>query len=66
MAVTPATAIALGNLRRRGLAVTAIINVYDEYDFAKLAAPLAAEQIDARQLRDRAAIPAVCLKTLLR
>jgi len=65
-AVTPAAAVALGNLRRRGLAVTAIINVYDEYDFAKLAAPLVAEQIDARQLKDRAAIPQVCLKTLLR
>ncbi len=65
-AVTPDMAIALGNLRRRGLAVTAIINVYDEYEFAKLAAPLIAEQIDARQLRDRAAIPTVCLKCLLR
>jgi hypothetical protein len=65
-AVTPEMAIALGNLRRRGLAVTAIINVYDEYEFAKLAAPLIAEQIDARQLRDRAAIPTVCLKCLLR
>ena len=57
--VTPDTAIALGNLRRRGFAVTAIINVFDEYDFAKLAAPLLAERIDARQLRDRAAIPDV-------
>ncbi|HEX6963238.1 MAG TPA: DUF58 domain-containing protein [Lacipirellula sp.] len=65
-AVTPAMAIALSSLRRRGLAVTAIINVYEEYEFAKLAAPLIAEQIDARQLRDRAAIPTVCLKCLLR
>jgi hypothetical protein len=65
-AVTPDMAIALGNLRRRGFAVTAIINVYDEYEFAKLAAPLIAEQVDARQLRDRAAIPTVCLKCLLR
>jgi uncharacterized protein (DUF58 family) len=65
-AVTPSMAVALGNLRRRGLAVTAIINVYDEYDFARLAAPLAAEQIDVRQLKDRTAIPTVCLQTLLR
>lgn len=65
-AVTPDVAIALGNLRRRGFAVTAIINVYDEYEFAKLAGPLIAEQIDARQLRDHAAIPTVCLKCLLR
>lgn len=65
-AVTPADAIALSALRRRGLAVTAIINVYDEYDYARLAGPLIAEQIDVRQLRDRAAIPHVCLKTLVR
>jgi uncharacterized protein (DUF58 family) len=65
-AVTPATAVALGALRRRGLAVSAIINVYDEYDYARLAGPLIAEQIDVRQLRDRAAIPYVCLKTVAR
>jgi uncharacterized protein (DUF58 family) len=65
-AVTPPMAVALGGLRRRGLAVTVIINVYDEYDFARLAGPLIAEQLDVRQLRDRAAIPTVCLKALLR
>jgi uncharacterized protein (DUF58 family) len=65
-AVTAETAIAMGNLRRRGFAVTAIINVFDPFEFAKLAAPLIAEQIDARQLGDRAAIPEVCLKCLLR
>jgi uncharacterized protein (DUF58 family) len=64
--VAPETAIALGMLRRRGMAVTAIINVFDEYDFAKLAGPLIAERIDARQLRDRAAVPTACLQTLLR
>jgi uncharacterized protein (DUF58 family) len=65
-AVTAETAIALGNLRRRGFAVTAIINVFEPFEFATLAAPLIAEQIDARQLRDRASIPEVCLKCLLR
>jgi hypothetical protein len=65
-AVTPETALALGNLRRRGFAITAIINVFEDYEFAKLAAPLLAERIDARQLRDRAAVPTVCLKCLLR
>jgi uncharacterized protein (DUF58 family) len=64
--VTPDTAISLGNLRRRGFAVTAIINVFEGHDFAKLAAPLIAERIDARQLRDREAIPTVCLKCLFR
>jgi len=64
--VTPATAIALGTLRRRGFAVTAIVNAFEEFDYARIAAPLIAEQIDVRQLRDRAAIPQVCLKCLLR
>ncbi len=64
--VTPATAIALGTLRRRGFAVSAIVNAFEEFDYARIAAPLIAEQIDVRQLRDRAAIPQVCLKCLLR
>ena len=46
--MTPETAIALGNLRRRGMAVTAIVNVYDEYDFARVAGPLVAERIEVR------------------
>jgi uncharacterized protein (DUF58 family) len=64
--VTPEMAVALGSLRRRGLAVTAIVNVYDEYDFARLAGPLEAERIDVRQLRDRAAISTVCMRYVLR
>jgi hypothetical protein len=64
--VTTESAIALGNLRRRGMAVTAIVNVYDEYDFARIAGPLAAERIETRQLRDRAAIPNMCSKFVLR
>lgn len=64
--VTPASAIALGSLRRRGYAVTAIVNAFEEFDYARMAGPLMAEQIDVRQLRDRAAIPQVCLNCLLR
>ncbi|QDT71717.1 DUF58 domain-containing protein [Lacipirellula limnantheis] len=64
--VTPASAIALGSLRRRGYAVTAIVNAFEEFDYARMAGPLMAEQVDVRQLRDRAAIPQVCLKCLLR
>ncbi len=64
--VTPQTAIALGNLRRRGLAVTAIINVYEGPDFATRSGPLVAEGIETRHLRDRAAIPAVCSSYVLR
>lgn len=64
--VTPQTAIALGNLRRRGLAVTAIINTYEGYDFAQLSGPLVAEGVETRHLRDRAAIRTVCSSYMLR
>jgi uncharacterized protein (DUF58 family) len=64
--VTPDTAIALGNLRRRGFSVTAIINVYEEQRFAEMSGPLLAERIETRHLRDRAAIPRVCMRCVLR
>jgi uncharacterized protein (DUF58 family) len=64
--VTPEMAVSLGNLRRRGMAVTAIINVFDDYDFARLSGPLASERIETRHLKDRAAIPRVCLKCVVR
>jgi uncharacterized protein (DUF58 family) len=65
-AVTAESAIALGNLRRRGLAVTAVINVYEDYDFAEASAPLAAQHVPARHLRDRAAVPTLCANCVLR
>jgi uncharacterized protein (DUF58 family) len=65
-AITPEYAIALGNLRRRGYAVTAIINVYDEYRFAELSGPLLAEHIETRHLKDRAAISRICQNCVLR
>lgn len=64
--VTPEIAISLGNLRRRGLAVTAILNVYDEHVFAELAGQLMVERIESRHLKDRAAIPRVCMNFVLR
>lgn len=64
--VTPETAIALGNLRRRGWAVTAIINVFEEMRFAEMSAMLLAERVETRHLADRAAIPRVCLRCVLR
>lgn len=64
--VTVEAALALGNLRRRGLAVTAFVNVYDEMDFARIAGPLVAERIEVRQLRDRAGISRMCQRLLLR
>jgi uncharacterized protein (DUF58 family) len=64
--VTTETAIALGGLRRRGIMVTAIVNVHEPHDFARVAGPLAAERIEIRQLRDRAAIPTICSRLVLR
>jgi uncharacterized protein (DUF58 family) len=64
--VTPEIAISLGNLRRRGLAVTAILNVYDEHVFAELSGQLLAERIESRHLKDRAAIRRVCMSFVLR
>ncbi len=58
--VSAETAIALGNLRRRGLAVTAIVNLYDHEDFAPAAGRLQAEGIEARHLRDREGIVTIC------
>ena len=64
--VTPEIAIALGNLRRRGMAVTAILNVFEEHEFAEMSAQLLSEQIETRHLKDRAAIPRVCMNYVLR
>jgi uncharacterized protein (DUF58 family) len=64
--VTPQTAIALGNLRRRGLAVSAIINIHDQHKFAEMSGPLIAERIETRHLVDRAAIPRICMQSVLR
>jgi uncharacterized protein (DUF58 family) len=64
--VTPEMAIALGTLRRRGMAVAAIINVFDEQHFAELSAYLLSERVETRHLKDRAAIPRVCMRCVLR
>jgi uncharacterized protein (DUF58 family) len=64
--VTPEMAISLGNLRRRGMAVTAIINVFEDYNFADLSAALFSERIETHHLKDRAAIPRVCMKCVMR
>jgi uncharacterized protein (DUF58 family) len=63
--VTPSTAIALGNLRRRGFAVTAIINVFEERDFAEAAGLLLSERIDSHHLKDETSIGSVCRSYVL-
>ena len=58
--VTAHTAAALGNLRRHGFAVTAILNVYEVHEFEEAAGRLLVEGVEARHLKDKAAVAAVC------
>jgi uncharacterized protein (DUF58 family) len=64
--VPPETAIALGNLRRRGYAVTAILIVYEPHEFAQLSEPLIAQRVEVRQLSDEVSIPTLCSQAMLR
>jgi uncharacterized protein (DUF58 family) len=64
--VTPEAAISLGNLRRRGLAVSAILNIFDDQRFAEASAYLLSEGVETRHLKDRASIPRVCMNCVLR
>lgn len=60
------SAVALGNLRHRGYAVTVLLNMHDEWDFATAAAPFLAEGIDTRQLKDETSIMEICRSLALR
>lgn len=64
--VTESDAIALANLRRRGFAVSAIINLHEAYDFAHASGPLLAAGITTHHLADEAAVAMVCRRFLLR
>ena len=55
-------AVALGNLRRQGYAVTAILNCYDREHYARCSAPLMGEGIETRHLRDQLSIASICEK----
>ena len=64
--VTPEIAISLGMLRRRGLAVVAILNVFDITDFAEAAGPLVAEGIETRHLEGEESVAEICAAYWLR
>lgn len=64
--VTPQTAIALGNLRRRGFAVTAILNTYDPFEFASMSGLLIAQRVETRQLVDESSVSTICSNFVLR
>ncbi|MCP4080776.1 MAG: DUF58 domain-containing protein [Pirellulaceae bacterium] len=57
--------VALGELRRQGYAVTAIVNCYDIGRFSQLSAALLAEGIETRHLRDEDSIRTICEKQVL-
>jgi uncharacterized repeat protein (TIGR01451 family) len=60
------TVMTLGELRRKGLAVTAILNLYDETEFERASAQLAAEKIEARHLKSVENLPTLCRNYVLR
>ncbi|MEN6493690.1 MAG: DUF58 domain-containing protein [Thermoguttaceae bacterium] len=62
---TPETAIALGGLRRKGFAVSALVNVYHVHEFQRVAGLLAAEGIEARHLKSKEGVGAVCQNYIL-
>lgn len=59
-------AIALGGLRRQGYSVEAIVNCHSDEEFATVSAPLLAEGIMTRQLRDETSVASICEKQILR
>lgn len=63
--VAPETAVALGNLRRKGFAVSVLVNVYHIHDFERAASLLSAHGIEARYLRDRESVAVVCRNFIL-
>jgi len=65
-AVSAETALALGSLRRRGFAVTAILVVFEGEALDHALIRLLAEGIEVRQLRNEAELPGLCQRQLLR
>ncbi|HXG12079.1 MAG TPA: DUF58 domain-containing protein [Gemmataceae bacterium] len=60
------TALALGNLRRQGYAVSVVLVMFDSGRLERALARLLAEGIrDARHLRDEASLPALCQQQVL-
>jgi uncharacterized protein (DUF58 family) len=60
------SALALGSLKRRGFAVTVILNLYETPDYSDAAAPYLAEGIEVRHLRDEMSIVEICRSFALR
>jgi uncharacterized protein (DUF58 family) len=63
--VNEQAALALGNLRRRGYAVTAVLVMLEEGDLYDAQARLVAEGIEVRHAKDRETLVAVCQRVAL-
>jgi uncharacterized protein (DUF58 family) len=63
---SPSAILALQMLHRRGYAVTAILNFWDDYEYAKIAGQLAAAGISAHHLKDEATVADICRQFALR
>lgn len=63
---SPSAILALQMLHRRGYAVTAILNFWDDYEFSQIAGQLAAAGIAAQHLKDEASVPDICRHFALR
>ncbi len=63
--VTLEHGVALGELRRQGFAVTAIVNCFETETFSRWSAPLLGQGIETRHLRDEDSVRAICEKQLL-
>jgi uncharacterized protein (DUF58 family) len=62
----PATLLTLEMLHRRGYTVTAILNMYDDYEFGLAAAILTSMGITAHHLKNEASVPEICREFALR
>lgn len=59
------TAISLGNLKKQGYSVVAIVNTFSEDRFAQTTGPLLAEGIGAMHLKDEESIRTICERQAL-
>lgn len=64
--VTTETVVTMEDLKRRGFAVTAILNVFGEDEFAAAAGSLTSLGIDCHHLKDESRISRICQRFLLR
>jgi uncharacterized protein (DUF58 family) len=63
---SPETAIALGNLRRRGYAVTAVLAMFEDEPYAECMGRLMAEGVDVRRIDSEPGISNLCSAQLVR